>query len=109
MDRVIASGIELLGVAMAVAIIARRLALPYTVGLVATGLALALARLKIDLALTHDVLFEVILPPLLFEAALSIPWRELKRDLAPVLALSTVGVLFGAATVAAGLIWGLGW
>ena len=45
MDRVIASGIELLGVAMAVAIVARRLALPYTVGLVATGLALALARL----------------------------------------------------------------
>jgi CPA1 family monovalent cation:H+ antiporter len=109
MDRVIASGIELLGVAMAVAIIARRLALPYTVGLVATGLALALARLKLDLALTHDVLFEVILPPLLFEAALSIPWRELRRDLAPVLALSTVGVLIGAGVVAAGLIWGLDW
>ena len=70
--------------------------LPYTVGLVATGLALALARLPLDLALTHDVLFEVILPPLLFEAALSISWRELKRDLAPVLALSTVGVLVGA-------------
>ena len=109
MDRVIASGIELLGVAMAVAIVARRLALPYTVGLVATGLALALARVKIDLALTHDVLFEVILPPLLFEAALSIPWRELKRDLAPVLALSTLGVLIGAGVVAGGLMWALNW
>ena len=98
MDRVIASGIELLGVAMAVAIVARRLRLPYTVGLVATGLALALARLPLDLALTHDVLFEIILPPLLFEAALSISWRELKRDLVLVLALSTVGVLVGAAT-----------
>jgi CPA1 family monovalent cation:H+ antiporter len=94
---------------MAVAIVARRLALPYTVGLVATGLALALARLPLDLTLTHDVLFEVILPPLLFEAALSISWRELKRDLAPVLALSTVGVIVGAAVVAAGLIWGLDW
>ena len=109
MDRVIASGIELLGVAMAVAIVARRLRLPYTVGLVATGLALALARLKLDLTLTHDVLFEVILPPLLFEAALSIPWRELKRDLTPVLVLSTVGVLVGAGVVAAGLIWALNW
>ena len=109
MDRVIASGIELLGVAMAVAIVARRLRLPYTVGLVATGLALALARLPLDLALTHDVLFEVILPPLLFEAALSISWRELKRDLTLVLALSTVGVLLGAGVVAGGLVWTLGW
>jgi CPA1 family monovalent cation:H+ antiporter len=109
MDRVIASGIELLGVAMAVAIVARRLRLPYTVGLVATGLALALARLKLDLALTHDVLFEVILPPLLFEAALSISWRELKRDLTPVLVLSTIGVLIGASVVAAGLVWALNW
>jgi len=109
MDHVIASGIELLGVAMAVAIVARRLALPYTVGLVATGLALALAHLPLDLALTHDVLFEVILPPLLFEAALSISWRELKRDLAPVLVLSTIGVLVGAGVVAAGLMGILGW
>ena len=109
MDRVIASGIELLGVAMVVAIVARRLRLPYAVGLVATGLALALLRLPLDLALTHDVLFEVILPPLLFEAALSIPWRALKRDLAPVLVLSTVGVLIGAGVVAAGLVWALRW
>jgi monovalent cation:H+ antiporter, CPA1 family len=109
MDRVIASGIELLGVAMVVAIVARRLRLPYAVGLVATGLALALMRLPLDLALTHDVLFEVILPPLLFEAALSIPWGALKRDLTPVLALSTLGVLIGAGVVAAGLIWVLGW
>ncbi|MGA2493932.1 MAG: cation:proton antiporter [Roseiarcus sp.] len=109
MDRVIASGIELLGVAMAVAIVARRLRLPYTVGLVATGLALALARLPLDLALTHDVLFEVILPPLLFEAALSISWRELNRDLTLVLALSTVGVLVGAGVVAGGLVWALNW
>jgi len=109
MDRVIASGIELLGVAMAVAIVARRLRLPYTVGLVATGLALALARLPLDLALTHDVLFEVILPPLLFEAALSISWRDLRRDLAPVLALSTIGVLVGAGVVACGLVWALDW
>jgi CPA1 family monovalent cation:H+ antiporter len=109
MDRVIASGIELLGVAMAVAIVARRLRLPYTVGLVATGLALALARLPLDLALTHDVLFEVILPPLLFEAALSISWRELNRDLTLVLALSTFGVLVAAGVVAGGLVWALNW
>jgi CPA1 family monovalent cation:H+ antiporter len=109
MDRVIVATIELLGLAMVVAMIARRLALPYTVGLTATGLALALARVKLDLVLTHDVIFEVILPPLLFDAAIRIPWRALRRDLAPILALSTIGVLLGAGLVAAGLIFGLGW
>jgi monovalent cation:H+ antiporter, CPA1 family len=109
MDRVIAAAIELLGLAMLVAMIARRLALPYTVGLVATGFALALARLKLDLSLTHDVVFEVILPPLLFDAAIRIPWRALRRDLAPILALSTIGVVIGAGAVSAGLIGILGW
>ena len=30
------------------------------------------------MTLTHDVIFDVILPPLLFEAAISIPWSELQ-------------------------------
>ena len=38
MDLVLGPTIELLGVAMVVAILARRLRLPYTVGLVLTGL-----------------------------------------------------------------------
>ena len=44
MESLLAGTIALLAVAMVVAIIARRLQLPYTVGLVLTGLALALAR-----------------------------------------------------------------
>jgi CPA1 family monovalent cation:H+ antiporter len=109
MDLVLGRTIELLGVAMLVAILARRLRLPYTVGLVLTGLALALARVDAGVTLTHDVIFDVILPPLLFEAAISIPWRELKRDLPFVLALATLGVALCAAVVAAGLTALLGW
>jgi CPA1 family monovalent cation:H+ antiporter len=109
MDFALGSTIELLGVAMLVAIVARRLRLPYTVGLVLAGLGLALTRVDFGVTLTHDVIFDVILPALLFEAALSIRWSELKRDLAPVLALSTLGVALGAATVAAGLKFLLGW
>ena len=33
------------------------------------------------MALTHDLIFDVVLPPLLFEAALNLHWSELKRDL----------------------------
>ncbi|MGC2317081.1 MAG: cation:proton antiporter, partial [Bradyrhizobium sp.] len=91
MDTVLTHTIGFLGVAIIVAIIARRMRLPYTVGLVFAGQGLALAGLGTGLMLTHDFIFEVILPPLLFEAALSIRWRELRQDMLPVVVLSTLG------------------
>jgi CPA1 family monovalent cation:H+ antiporter len=109
MHALIFRALGLLGVAILVALAARRLRLPYTVGLVLAGAALAALRIDTGLALTHDLIFDVVLPPLLFEAALNLHWRELRRDLAPVLALSTAGVALGAAVVAAGLVYWLGW
>jgi len=109
MDVLIAGTLGLLIVAILVAIVARRLALPYTVGLVVAGAGLALSRIDFGIALTHDIIFELILPPLLFEAALNIHWHELRRDLAPVLVLSTFGVAISAAIVAAGMTWMFGW
>ncbi len=109
MDVLLFRALGLLGLAILVALAARRLRLPYTVGLVLAGASLALFRVDAGLALTHDLIFDVILPPLLFEAALNIHWPELRRDLVPVLALSTFGVLLCAAVVAGGLVYGLGW
>ena len=57
----------LLVAAIFVAIIARRVRLPYTVGLVIAGIGLALARVETETTLTHDFIFDVILPPLLFD------------------------------------------
>lgn len=109
MELLVGKLVALLGVAMFVAILARRLRLPYTVGLVLTGLGLAFAHIDLGLALTHDVVFDLILPPLLFEAALNLHWRELRRDLPLVLILSTLGVGLCALVVAFGLVEGLGW
>ncbi len=109
MDIALTRTISLLGVAILVAIIARRLRLPYTVGLVITGIGLAVARLDTGAMLTHDFIFDVVLPPLLFEAALSIDWRELRRDLVVVLTLSTLGVVISALIVGAGMMHFLGW
>jgi len=109
MESLLARTIVLLGVAMVVAILARRLNLPYTVGLVLTGLALALARVDFGVELTHDVIFDVILPPLLFEAALNLSWTELRREWPPLLVISCLGVVFCAGAVALGLIFGLSW
>ncbi len=109
MDVLLFRALGLLGLAILVALAARRLRLPYTVGLVLAGAALALFRVNAGLALTHDLIFDVVLPPLLFEAALNLHWSELKRDLVPVAALSTLGVGLCAAVVAGGLVYWLGW
>ena len=109
MDIALIHTTSLLGVAIFVAIVARRLSLPYTVGLVITGVSLALMRLETGAMLTHDFIFDVILPPLLFEAAINIHWRPLSRDLLLVLTLSALGVIVSAALVAAGMLLLLSW
>ena len=109
MDTVLTHTIGFLVVAILVAIIARRMRLPYTVGLVLTGIGLAVTGLETGAMLTHDFIFDVILPPLLFEAALSIHWRELRRDMLPVVVLSTLGVVISAVVVAAGMVEFLAW
>jgi CPA1 family monovalent cation:H+ antiporter len=95
--------------AILVALVARRLKLPYTVGLVAAGVALSLLPLQDSALLTHDLIFELMLPPLLFEAALFIHWHELKQDMLIVLAMAVLGVVITAAIVAGGLWAMLGW
>ena len=109
MDVLLFRALGLLGLAILVALAARRLRLPYTVGLVLAGAALAATRSQAGLALTHDLIFDVVLPPLLFEAALNLRWSDLKRDLVPVVALSTIGVVLCALVVAGGLVVWLGW
>lgn len=93
----------LLLVAAAVSMLGRKLRLPYTVGLVLTGSALALSPLSLDVGLTKALIFTAFLPPLIFEAALQIPWHELRRDLLPVLVLATLGVLLATGVAALGM------
>jgi CPA1 family monovalent cation:H+ antiporter len=109
MDIILTRAIGLLCVAILVAIIARRLHLPYTVGLVITGIGLAVARFQTGTMLTHDFIFDLILPPLLFEAALSMRWNELRRDMLPIVTLSTLGVVISAVFVATGIVYFLHW
>jgi len=109
MDESIGHFVALLAVAMLVAIAARRFELPYTVGLVVVGAALKFVRLDLGEHLTHDLVFDLILPPLLFEAALALSWRDLKRDLVLILVFSTVGALAATFFVAEGMTVLMGW
>ena len=109
MNMLIGRLVELLIVAVIVAIAARRLHLPYTAGLVLAGLGVAILGITLGVPLTHDVIFDVILPPLLFEAALNLRWRELLNDWLPIFALSILGVIVSAGVVLVGLRWLAGW
>jgi CPA1 family monovalent cation:H+ antiporter len=109
MDLTFDSGAFLLSIAAVVAMLTRRLRLPYSVGLVAAGIALALFRLSPNAQLTKDLLFDAFLPPLIFEAALFLPWKPLRRDLAVILLLATVGVALSAGITGLGMFYLAGW
>lgn len=109
MELSIQSGALLLLTAAVVAMLTRRLRLPYSVGLVAAGIILALLPFAPRVSLTKDLLFTALLPPLLFEAAFSIPWNHLRRDLPVVLTLATVGVVLSASVTALGMHFAAGW
>src|ERR1043165_2089668 len=83
--------------------LARRLHVPYSVGLVLSGIALALLPFTPDVELTKQLVFTAFLPPLIFEAAFQLRWRELKAQLPVVLTFATAGVLLSAAATTLGM------
>src|SRR5580698_1158051 len=93
----------LIVLAVLVVIVAGRLRFPYTIALVGLGFVLGLVvvrfgftTLPVSLAslLTPTFFFDILLPPIIFEAAIHIDARILRRRLGIVLFLVFVGVLF---------------
>ncbi|MGB9899094.1 cation:proton antiporter, partial [Thermanaerothrix sp.] len=109
MELTLVSVALLLLVAAVVAMLARRLHLPYTVGLVLAGLALAFLPRFSEITLTGDLIFTLFLPPLVFEAALYMRWHDLRRDLVVILSLATLGVLITATITALGMVYLARW
>jgi CPA1 family monovalent cation:H+ antiporter len=99
----------LLLVACLIAMLSRRLGLPYIVGLVVAGFLIALLPNAPELPLSRDLIFNVLLPPLVFEAALQLDWRRFRSELPLTLALAFLGVIIAAAVVAAGMHYLVGW
>ena len=99
----------LLLVACLIAMLSRRLGLPYIVGLVGAGLLMALLPNSPELPLSRGLIFNVLLPPLVFEAALQLEWRRFRNELPLTLTLAFVGVGIAAVVVAAGMHAIVGW
>ncbi len=92
--------VGLMFVAAVTALVVRRLRFPYTIGLLIVGIALGLAAAHIEAAaplrqvqLTPDLILYLILPTLLFEAAINIDARILLERLVPILVLAVPGLL----------------
>ena len=99
----------LLFTACLVAMITRRIGMPYSVGLVIAGFGIAFTPLATGIRITPEIIMEIFLPPLIFEAAIQIPWREFRRDMPLVLTLASVGVVMAAVLVAVGMHHFAGW
>lgn len=109
MDLSVENAALLLLIAAVVAILTRRLRMPYSVGLVAAGIVVALIPSAPQVTLTKDLLFTILLPPLIFEAALSLDWQKLRKDFGVVLVLATLGVLLSAAVTTVGMHFFVQW
>ena len=101
----------LLIIAAAVAVVARRVGVPYTIGLVLVGLAVGLATDVGAVRLSSDLVFYVFLPILLFEAAFNLEASHLRDQWRRVLALAVPGVLvaFGLTALGVHVLGGLAW
>jgi CPA1 family monovalent cation:H+ antiporter len=92
--------VALVAAAVAVALVARRFALPYSVALVLFGLALSLTGPNVRLPVSPELLLAIVLPGLVFEAAFRTNIDVLRPAAAGVLLLAIPGVVVVAAIVA---------
>jgi CPA1 family monovalent cation:H+ antiporter len=104
----------LLSVLVAVAILARRLNVAPSILLVIAGIGLALVPGLPSIELAPELVLLVILPPLLYSAAVAMSWREFRFNLRPIFLLAFGAVVFTTCAVAVvahyviGLPWAVG-
>lgn len=94
----------LLLIASAVAVLARRLRIPYTVGLVLIGLALSLLSSTV-IRISPQIILALLVPPLIFEAAFHLRWDDLRRDFWLILLLAVPGVILTTLFVGGFVAW----
>ena len=79
-------------VATLVAIVGRRIGLPYTVSLVVVGLFISIWR-PLDIEITPELIMVIFVPPLIFEAAFHLDFKMLRDSLTPIMILAVPGVI----------------
>jgi Na+/H+ antiporter len=93
-------------------VLAKRFKIPYPIAFVIGGIGLAFSRNLPHPRLDPEIILLVVLPPLLYSAAWSTDWLELRRNWRPISLLAIGLVIFTTAVVAVvvhALVPGFGW
>ena len=104
----------LLAVLAGTALLARRIDVAPAILLLLAGIALAFVPGMPTPELPPELILLLVLPPLIYSAAVAMSWREFKFNLRPIILLSVGCVIFTASAVAAathyliGLPWNVG-
>ena len=97
-----------LAVGSAVAIIAKRISVPYNVALVVVGLVLVVMNVLPETPMDPGFVLMVFLPILIFQGALSADDMSVRQAARPILALAAPGVVLSLVATAAVASWGIG-
>ena len=107
--------LSLLAFVVLFAAVARKLNRPYPIVLVVAGLLLSFLPRVPKVTLNPDIIFLIVLPPLLYSAAWLTSWRKFRFNLFSIsmlafglVAFTVFGVAFAAPLVFAGFTWQLG-
>jgi CPA1 family monovalent cation:H+ antiporter len=98
----------LIGATVLVTLLARRINLPYTVALVAFGIAAGAVAQPLRVDITPQLVLVVLLPALIFEATYRTDFAKLRPSIVGVVLLAGPGVFISAALIAAALHFGAG-
>jgi CPA1 family monovalent cation:H+ antiporter len=95
--------ISFLSLAVFLSIALKKIRIPYTIGLVIVGILLGWISQSIpiiqNINLTPEIILYIILPTLIYDAAINIDARVLKRNIGPILLLAILGVLLSTAVI----------
>ena len=107
--------LALLVLVVAFAVLAQKIKTPYPIVLVTAGLALSFVPGIPKVQLNPEVVFLVVLPPLLYNGAWKMSWRDFRENFVSIfmlavglVAFTAVGVAFAAPWVFKGFDWRLG-
>ncbi len=114
MENQIVNGVLVIASFLSIAVISsmllKKINFPYTIGLVLVGGLLGFLSYHIDtleifqqVTLSPQIILYIILPTLIFDAAINIDYKLLYRNLVPILLLAVGGLLISAAVIGLGV------
>ncbi|HXV63941.1 MAG TPA: cation:proton antiporter, partial [Vicinamibacteria bacterium] len=89
----------ILSVASLVAVLVKRIHVPYTTALVLVGIGVSFLPITMSVHLSKELVLLIVLPPLLFQGALHMELDDLRKDVLPIAVLALPGLVLATLLV----------